>query len=331
MLYMPGSNARALEKGKGLPADALILDLEDAVAPDAKSTAREQVVAATREGGYGYRELLIRTNPLSSPWGYEDLRAAAKSGADAVLLPKVESASMVHEALAVLDSAGAPTDLAVWCMMETPRGILRAEDREAARAEVEALQRLLAGLDRKMNGATPALAEATARLAREQAAMLEPTQEARAISQQVAEQMPMGAPGLVESMDGALREMERAEGALELARAVEAEGAERATADRIRQAIEALAQAGAAMQQLQEAMAQAMEGTGGAGERRDGEEGGDGDEDSRDIAKDIELPDPEEFRTPEEYRQALLEGMRDEVPPEYRALKRRYYEELVRQ
>jgi len=128
MLYMPGSNARALEKGKGLPADALILDLEDAVAPDAKSTAREQVVAATREGGYGYRELLIRTNPLSSPWGYEDLRAAAKSGADAVLLPKVESASMVHEALAVLDSAGAPTDLAVWCMMETPRGILRAEE-----------------------------------------------------------------------------------------------------------------------------------------------------------------------------------------------------------
>ncbi len=125
---MPGSNARALEKGKGLPADALILDLEDAVAPDAKSTAREQVVAATREGGYGYRELLIRTNPLSSPWGYEDLRAAAKSGADAVLLPKVESASMVHEALAVLDSAGAPTDLAVWCMMETPRGILRAEE-----------------------------------------------------------------------------------------------------------------------------------------------------------------------------------------------------------
>lgn len=128
MLYMPGSNPRVLEKAKGLAADALILDLEDAVAPDAKATARQQVVAATKAGGYGYRELLIRTNPLSSPWGFEDLRAAAKSGADAVLLPKVESASMVHEAIAVLDSAGAPDDLAVWCMMETPRGILRAEE-----------------------------------------------------------------------------------------------------------------------------------------------------------------------------------------------------------
>ena len=128
MLYMPGSNARALEKGKTLPADALILDLEDAVAPDAKVAAREQVTEAVRAGGYGHRELLVRVNGLATPWGYDDLVAAATSGADAVLLPKVDSADMVRQVEAVLDAAGAPADLAIWCMMETPRGILHAEE-----------------------------------------------------------------------------------------------------------------------------------------------------------------------------------------------------------
>lgn len=128
VLYMPGANARALEKGRTLDADGLILDLEDAVAPDAKSTARTQVVEAIGAGGYGHRELLLRVNGLSTPWGYDDLVAAATSGADAVLLPKVDSADMVRQAEQVLEGAGAPDALEIWCMMETPRGILRAEE-----------------------------------------------------------------------------------------------------------------------------------------------------------------------------------------------------------
>lgn len=128
VLYMPGSNARALEKAKGLAADALILDLEDAVSPDAKETAREQVCAAASEGGYGKREILIRVNGLSTPWGYQDVAAAAKSGADAILIPKVESADMVRQVEAIMDASGAPADMAIWCMMETPRGMLHAEE-----------------------------------------------------------------------------------------------------------------------------------------------------------------------------------------------------------
>lgn len=125
---MPGSKTRALEKARGLPADGLIFDLEDAVAPDAKAEARANVVKALSEGGYGKREILVRTNALGTPWGYDDLVAAATSGADAVLLPKVESADTVRQAEAVLENAGAPDNLAIWAMMETPRGILRAEE-----------------------------------------------------------------------------------------------------------------------------------------------------------------------------------------------------------
>lgn len=127
VLYMPGSNARALEKGRTLDADGLILDLEDAVSPGQKADAREQVVAALAEGGYGHREILLRVNGLDTEWGEADLAAAAKAGADAVLLPKVESAETVRKAEALLDAAGAPAELTLWCMMETPRGILRAE------------------------------------------------------------------------------------------------------------------------------------------------------------------------------------------------------------
>jgi citrate lyase subunit beta/citryl-CoA lyase len=123
---MPGANPRALEKARTLPADGLILDLEDAVAPDAKDAARERVVAAVQEGGYGPREVVIRVNGLASRWGHADLVAAATAGADAVLLPKVESAEAVRQALAVLDDAGAPEGLALWCMMETPRAMLSA-------------------------------------------------------------------------------------------------------------------------------------------------------------------------------------------------------------
>ena len=128
VLYMPGANARALEKSRTLPADGLIFDLEDAVAPDAKEKAREQILAAVKQGGYGNREILIRTNGLNTPWGYDDLVAVAKAGSDAVLLPKVESAEVVRQAEAVLEAHGAPSDLRIWCMMETPRGMLHAEE-----------------------------------------------------------------------------------------------------------------------------------------------------------------------------------------------------------
>ncbi len=127
VLYMPGSNARALDKAKTLPADGLILDLEDAVAPDAKAMAREQVCAAVRGGGYGGRELIIRANGFDTPWGEADIIAAAQAGPDAVLLPKVEHAAQVQRAADLLVQHGAPETMTIWAMMETPKGILHAE------------------------------------------------------------------------------------------------------------------------------------------------------------------------------------------------------------
>ncbi|MGH6887108.1 MAG: HpcH/HpaI aldolase/citrate lyase family protein [Geminicoccales bacterium] len=128
MLYMPGSNARALEKGRSLPADALILDLEDAVAPDAKTTARKQIGEALAAGGYGGREIIVRVNGFDTPWGKDDVAALAASGAHALLLPKVESAAMVLALEEAMVAAGAPKDLAIMCMMETPLGMLHAEE-----------------------------------------------------------------------------------------------------------------------------------------------------------------------------------------------------------
>ena len=128
ILYMPGSNARALEKGRGLAADGLILDLEDAVAPDAKEMARQQIVEALNTGGYGQRELIVRVNAGLSPWGKDDIVAMATSGADAILLPKVDSGAMVREAEKLMEDSGVPDDMAIWCMMETPLGMLHAEE-----------------------------------------------------------------------------------------------------------------------------------------------------------------------------------------------------------
>jgi citrate lyase subunit beta / citryl-CoA lyase len=128
VLYMPGANTRAMEKGRTLPADGLILDLEDAVAPDAKLTARENVVKALAEGGYGKREILLRINSLDTPWGQGDAIAAAKSKADAILIPKVESAAHVRQVEAIMEQQGAPASMTLWCMMETPLGILHAEE-----------------------------------------------------------------------------------------------------------------------------------------------------------------------------------------------------------
>ena len=127
-LYMPGSNSRALEKARILGADGLIMDLEDSVAPDAKTLAREQITQALDEGGYGQREVLVRTNDLNGPWGADDLSATAAMKCDGVVLPKVDSRQIVLDAIAYLDEAGARADLPVWCMMETPLGILHAED-----------------------------------------------------------------------------------------------------------------------------------------------------------------------------------------------------------
>lgn len=127
VLYMPGANARALDKARSLDADALILDLEDAVAPDAKAQAREQVADALRTGGYGRRECIVRINALDTPWGLQDVQAIARCGADAVLLPKVQSAEQLAALAQALDAAGAPADLPLWAMAETPLGFLRLD------------------------------------------------------------------------------------------------------------------------------------------------------------------------------------------------------------
>ena len=126
-LYVPGSNDRAMEKARDLPADVLLFDLEDAVAPEAKVEARAKACKATKAGGFGRREVVIRVNGLNTPWGYADLVATAMSGADAVLLPKTENAESVRQAETVLAVSGAPADLRIWCMMETPRAVLNAE------------------------------------------------------------------------------------------------------------------------------------------------------------------------------------------------------------
>ena len=125
-LAVPGSNPRFVEKAAGSAADVILFDLEDAVAPDATELARSQVCEAVRAGGYGMRELIIRVNELSTPWGYEDVAAAARSGADAILLPKVESANAIRQLEAIMLAHGAPDSLAIWAMMETPHSILNA-------------------------------------------------------------------------------------------------------------------------------------------------------------------------------------------------------------
>lgn len=140
VLYMPGSNARALEKARDIPADALILDLEDAVAPDAKELARAQVTTAVEQGGYGHREVVIRVNAPGTPWFEADLAAASKAKPDAILIPKVSSAETLQRVGAALQSQRAPMQIAVWAMIETPLGILNAES--IARAAQDPATRL---------------------------------------------------------------------------------------------------------------------------------------------------------------------------------------------
>lgn len=128
VLYMPGANERALEKAKGLPADAIIFDLEDAVAPDAKVEARGRVCAAVTSGEYGLRELTIRVNSIETPWHADDLRAVAEAGPDAVVVPKINSPADVHQIEKGLEAAGAPDKTRIWAMVETPVAMLHAEE-----------------------------------------------------------------------------------------------------------------------------------------------------------------------------------------------------------
>jgi citrate lyase subunit beta/citryl-CoA lyase len=124
VLYLPASNERALEKARSLPVDGLILDLEDAVAPEAKEAARAQLAEAIRAGGFGKREIVIRVNGLDTPWGRDDVAALAQLGADAILFPKIQAPDDVHAAVAALEAAGAPATLPIWIMAETPRCIM---------------------------------------------------------------------------------------------------------------------------------------------------------------------------------------------------------------
>ena len=139
MLYMPGSNARAIEKARELPADGVILDLEDAVAPDAKAQARELVVQALQKGGFGGREVLVRINGLDTAWWRDDLAVAA-AGPDALLLPKVSTPEQLRELARHFVGVGAEARIRVWAMMETPLAMLNA--REIAAAALDPATRL---------------------------------------------------------------------------------------------------------------------------------------------------------------------------------------------
>jgi citrate lyase subunit beta/citryl-CoA lyase len=138
VLYLPGTNVRALDKARTLPVDALILDLEDSVAPDMKAVARDQVAAALRAGGFGAREVVVRVNTLDGPWGDDDLAAVAAAGPDAVALPKVDAPDMILDAADRLAEFGR-ADIALWAMIETPAGVLAAPAIAAAGRGVAAL------------------------------------------------------------------------------------------------------------------------------------------------------------------------------------------------
>jgi citrate lyase subunit beta/citryl-CoA lyase len=139
VLYMPAANARALEKAKSLPCDALILDLEDAVAPDAKPAAREAACAAASSGDYGVREVTIRVNGADTEWHRDDLAAACAAGPDAIVVPKVGSADGVLELVEAMAGLGAPEHTKLWAMVETPAAMLHAEEIAAASERLTAL------------------------------------------------------------------------------------------------------------------------------------------------------------------------------------------------
>ncbi|WP_290495246.1 HpcH/HpaI aldolase/citrate lyase family protein [Hyphomonas sp. UBA4494] len=127
-LYMPGANERALEKAKTLPADTVIMDLEDAVPPEAKETARDTIRAAVTAGGYGHREIVVRMNGLDTEWGQADLKMAVEAGAHALLAPKVIDGSDIDRLDDAMSRAGAPAEMGLWVMIEMPKAILNIQD-----------------------------------------------------------------------------------------------------------------------------------------------------------------------------------------------------------
>ena len=148
VLYMPGSNAKAVAKAATLPADALILDLEDSVAPDAKIAARGQAAEAVRARGFGGREVIIRVNGPHTPWGEDDLAAAIAAQPDAILLPKVDGPGEIMVAARALREGGAPERTRLWAMMETPNAILNAGSIAAVAADpASRLTALVMGLN----------------------------------------------------------------------------------------------------------------------------------------------------------------------------------------
>jgi citrate lyase subunit beta/citryl-CoA lyase len=139
VLYMPSSNERALEKAKTIPCDALILDLEDAVAPDAKPAARDSAAAAVASGEYGRRTVTIRVNGIGTEWHEADLTAASQAGPAAIVVPKVESAEQVLQLVDMMERAGAPEHTRLWAMVETPQAIFDAREIAAASPRLQAL------------------------------------------------------------------------------------------------------------------------------------------------------------------------------------------------
>ena len=137
VLYLPGDNGRALEKSKTLAADCLIIDLEDSVAPDSKPKAREQACAAIRSGGFGTREVILRVNPLETPWGMADLYAAFEAEPDAILVPKVSRPGDLVSTAKVLKASGCAEKIRLWAMIETPMGILNAREIAASGTDPE--------------------------------------------------------------------------------------------------------------------------------------------------------------------------------------------------
>jgi citrate lyase subunit beta/citryl-CoA lyase len=137
VLYMPGANVRALEKAKTLPCDAVILDLEDSVAPEAKAAARQQVVAAVTAGGFGAREVIVRINALDTQWWLDDLAAAAKARPDGILVPKISKPDQLQDIAARLVDIAADHKIRIWAMMETPIGIINAPALAACAADPE--------------------------------------------------------------------------------------------------------------------------------------------------------------------------------------------------
>lgn len=145
VLYLPGANARALEKARTLPVDALVLDLEDSVAPAMKADARARVCDAVCARAFPGREVAVRLNGFDTPWGEDDLRAACAAGADAILVPKVKTAADARAAQERMDAAAAAPAMTLWLMMETPQAVLDAAAIAAARRQAPRLDVFVIG------------------------------------------------------------------------------------------------------------------------------------------------------------------------------------------